>query len=147
MPGKHQPRGWRRQILRRLLAAVRRRARHDQAIIGPGGTGKSSAQALLRARLDALGIAYEEQTERPGLVTFSIQPAPAAPAASPPWRGEPRDLRPYELANWQCPSTGCGRAAAKGTHSWEDRGPYQQLSNHRLECPLGHRWTNSTDGG
>ncbi|MFI7087707.1 hypothetical protein ACIBUR_29435 [Streptomyces anulatus] len=151
MHREHRPRGWRRQVLSRLLAPLRRRARPERPVVGPVRTGKSSALPHTRARLDAQGIAYEEQTDtpRPGMVTFGVPPAPAAPtpATTSPWRGEPRDLQPYELATWACPSAGCGRAAAKGTHRWEDRGPYQQLSNHRLECPLGHRWTNSTDGG
>ncbi|MFB8442714.1 hypothetical protein ACFC7A_27050 [Streptomyces niveus] len=73
------------------------------------------------------------------------RPAPA-PAVAPKSRStKPRALMPYELANWLCPW--CEEPAVKGTHEWEDRGPFQLLSNHTLVCPGGCRWTDSTDGG
>ncbi|MGW2865924.1 hypothetical protein [Streptomyces sp. NPDC001205] len=58
---------------------------------------------------------------------------------------EPRPLKSYELTTWLCPW--CNRPAVEGTHAWEDRGPFQLLSNHTFRCGAGHRWTNSTDGG
>ena len=73
----------------------------------------------------------------------------AAPSVPAPVREsqstEPRPLTSAELASWKC--WRCGETAVEGTHAWEDRGPYQLLSNHALKCPNGHRWTNSTDGG
>jgi hypothetical protein len=58
---------------------------------------------------------------------------------------EPRPLESYELATWKCPW--CEQTPVEGTHAWEDRGPFQLLSNHAFTCPSGHKWTNSTDGG
>ncbi|MEV6421752.1 hypothetical protein [Streptomyces sp. NPDC051662] len=78
-------------------------------------------------------------------------PGPRRAATAAPTPGSrSTDLRPlawYELSAWLCPAPECGLPAASGTHHWDDRGPYQQLSNHALRCPAGHRWTNSTDGG
>lgn len=71
------------------------------------------------------------------------QPTPVAAPKSK--STEPRSLEWYELSTWLCPQ--CEQPAAEGTHAWEDRGPFQLLSNHRLTCPDGHRWTDSTDGG
>ncbi|WP_328380699.1 hypothetical protein OHB13_38325 (plasmid) [Streptomyces sp. NBC_00440] len=59
---------------------------------------------------------------------------------------EPRPLKPYELSGCQ-PCWRCGEPPVEGRHAWEDRGPYQLLSNHTFKCRNGHRWTNSTDGG
>lgn len=70
---------------------------------------------------------------------------PASVAAPKSRSTAPRPLRSYELGTWLCPW--CERPAVEGTHAWEDRGPFQLLSNHTFVCGDGHRWTNSTDGG
>ncbi|MFI0742406.1 hypothetical protein ACH4PU_30670 [Streptomyces sp. NPDC021100] len=76
-----------------------------------------------------------------------VLPAPAPVAAVVSRSTEPRPLKPYEIPDWECPAYECGLMASAGTHRWDDRGPYQLLSVHTLECPAGHRWSNSTDGG
>ncbi|MEW2635395.1 hypothetical protein AB0903_28060 [Streptomyces sp. NPDC048389] len=71
---------------------------------------------------------------------------PATPRVAAASRStEPRPLKSYELASWLCPW--CEQPAVEGTHAWEDRGPFQLLSNHTFVCGDGHRWRNSTDGG
>lgn len=59
---------------------------------------------------------------------------------------EPRQLTKHELPLylncWRC-----GGPPVEGTHAWEDRGPFQLLSNYALKCTNGHRWRHSTDGG
>ncbi|MFD3330156.1 hypothetical protein [Streptomyces sp. NPDC058701] len=72
-------------------------------------------------------------------------PAQARMAAPTSRSTEPRPLGSYELTSWLCPW--CEQAAVEGTHAWEDRGPFQLLSNHTFMCGDGHRWRNSTDGG
>ncbi|MFB6881237.1 hypothetical protein ACFCY8_10425 [Streptomyces noursei] len=125
-----------------ILPKTRRR----QLATGPVRTGKTSSLAAARTQLDAPGIPYEGRNIE-GRMILRIHPA-ASTTATPPSRStEPRPLQSYELASWTCPDPDCGRTAAKGTHRWDDRGPYQLLSNHSLECPKGHRWSNSTDGG
>ncbi|MFF4756359.1 hypothetical protein ACWD5R_39555 [Streptomyces sp. NPDC002514] len=82
-------------------------------------------------------------------VELLVPESTATPRSMTPARAsrstEPRPLKPYELAGWEC--WRCGQPAVAGTHAWEDRGPCQLLSNHTLRCSNGHRWTNSTDGG
>ncbi|MEJ8654907.1 hypothetical protein WKI65_44425 [Streptomyces sp. MS1.AVA.3] len=73
------------------------------------------------------------------------KPAPALVAAPKSRSTEPRPLTSYELTTWMCPW--CEQPAVEGTHAWEDRGPFQMLSNHTFMCGDGHRWRNSTDGG
>ncbi len=69
----------------------------------------------------------------------------SARVAVPSQSTEPRPLKSYELTSWLCPW--CEQSAVEGTHAWDDRGPFQLLSNHAFVCGDGHRWTNSTDGG
>ncbi|WP_157879007.1 hypothetical protein [Streptomyces sp. CT34] len=94
--------------------------------------GRPAPVRHVPAPVDALAALLEPVTGR------SV-PAPQSRST------EPRPLESYELGTWECPW--CERPAVSGTHHWDDRGPYQLLSNHALECPSGHRWTNSTDGG
>lgn len=81
-------------------------------------------------------------------LAFLLERATAPPVPAPATTSkstEPRPLADYELAPWTCPT--CQQTPVAGTHAWEDRGPFQLLSNHAFTCPDGHRWTNSTDGG
>ncbi|MCC9708215.1 hypothetical protein E4N62_24920 [Streptomyces sp. MNU76] len=79
-------------------------------------------------------------------LAFLLDPATAPPLPAPATRStEPRPLAEHDLATWKCPT--CQQTPVAGTHAWDDRGPFQLLSNHAFTCPDGHRWTNSTDGG
>ncbi|MEU5298002.1 hypothetical protein [Streptomyces umbrinus] len=79
-------------------------------------------------------------------LAFTLERAAAGPAPVQESKStEPRPLKSYELATWKCPW--CEQTPVAGTHAWEDRGPFQLLSNHAFTCPDGHKWTNSTDGG
>ncbi|MFF4741296.1 hypothetical protein ACFY2W_36245 [Streptomyces sp. NPDC001262] len=79
----------------------------------------------------------------PVLAAVVVMPTVERPSRST----EPRPLAFYELPDWECPVSECGLVASSGTHHWDDRGPFQLLSVHRLQCPAGHRWMNSSDGG
>jgi hypothetical protein len=79
-------------------------------------------------------------------LAFVLEGAAFPSVPVPPSRStQPRPLAWYELATWKCPL--CEQTPVEGTHAWEDRGPFQLLSNHTFMCPDGHRWSNSTDGG
>ncbi|MGA4844685.1 hypothetical protein [Streptomyces sp. G45] len=71
-----------------------------------------------------------------------VRPMPPRPSQST----EPRPLKPYELIGKE-PCWRCGEPPVEGTHAWDDRGPFQLLSNHTFRCANGHGWTHSTDGG
>ncbi|WP_329583672.1 hypothetical protein [Streptomyces sp. NBC_01361] len=80
-------------------------------------------------------------------VAALLTPRPVGSLAPRPSQStEPRPLESYELAGRE-PCWRCGAPPVEGTHAWEDRGPFQKLSNHTFKCENGHRWTNSTDGG
>ncbi|WP_033338908.1 hypothetical protein [Catenuloplanes japonicus] len=44
-----------------------------------------------------------------------------------------------------CPT--CAAPPTTGTLSFDDRGPYQQISVRTYACPDGHTWRSETDGG
>ncbi|MFJ8676726.1 hypothetical protein [Streptomyces sp. NPDC093589] len=133
------------RALQHAFRALLPKTRRPQLTVGEARTGKTSTLAATRAQLDSAGIPYEERHTE-GWVTLQLAATPTA--YTPASRStQPRPMDACELASWKCPDPDCGRTAAKGTHHWDDRGPYQLLSNHALECPNGHRWRNSTDGG
>ncbi|MFD3422663.1 hypothetical protein [Streptomyces decoyicus] len=116
-----------RRALQRAVKRFLPKPRRPQMLMGEARTGKVPGLDTTHAQFDTSAVT-----------------SPATPASR---TTEPRPLKAYELASWICPEDDCGRTAVKGTHHWDDRGPYQLLSNHFLECPEGHRWRNSTDGG
>lgn len=141
-----------RQAVNRLLGPILPTPLHNALLRRRTGSGKTSELPLTHTQLDASGIPYEERGIGTGTVAFHLRPADSTPSASPPPAAPsrssgPRPLEPYELAAWRCPHDDCGRTASAGTHHWDDRGPHQLLSNHVPQCPAGHHWRNSTDGG
>ncbi|MEU5476776.1 hypothetical protein [Streptomyces mirabilis] len=90
--------------------------------------------------------AWADRKPNPPATQLTPRPTAIHPVVEPTSRStDPRPLATCELTSWTCPW--CESTASTGTHRWDDRGPYQLLSVHTLECPGGHRWTNSTDGG
>ncbi|MGW0335500.1 hypothetical protein ACWD0J_27120 [Streptomyces sp. NPDC003011] len=90
--------------------------------------------------------AWGDRKPNPPAAPLTPMPTVMPPVLKPTSRStDPRPLATCELTSWKCPW--CESTASAGTHRWDDRGPYQLLSVHTLECPDGHRWTNSTDGG
>lgn len=107
----------------------------------PGGyIGDSTRSEIAYALSLGLPVRYTDPSGAavgPALTSTSLVPESRST--------EPRVLASYELAEWSCPR--CEESAVEGTQAWDDRGPHQLLSVHRLWCQAGHSWSNHNDGG